>query len=110
MAVSLKTSGSQTATLTTEHSLATITDAGTYELWVDTDALVNGETVALKAKCKLAGSGDTAKIEWQAVFVHDQGTDIHKRSGPIPSPFSIEFTLTQTGGTGRAFPWAIYVY
>ena len=35
-----KSSGTQAATIDTEHTLATITDAGTYVLFVDTNAMV----------------------------------------------------------------------
>lgn len=105
MAVSENTSGSQTAVLTTEHSLATITAAGVYQLRVDLDNLVNGETVRLRAKTKVRSSS-SAKLEWEAYFAHEQN-ELNAVSPPIVSVHSVEFTLTQTGGTGRAFEWSV---
>jgi hypothetical protein len=98
-------SGTQTATLTTEHTLATVTDPGTYQLKVDTAALVNGETLRLQVKSRVL-SGGTDRLEYDAVFMHAQGEPI-KSSIPVLSPFQCVFTLTQTGGTGRAFPWSV---
>lgn len=109
MAVSVKTSGTQTATLTTEHTLATITDAGTYQLAVDLDNLVNDETVTLRIKVKIA-SGKSSKLLFEAIYKHDQGTQVIALSPPVPAPIEFVATLTQTGGTGRDFDWAIYSY
>lgn len=109
MAVSVKTSGTQTATLTTEHTLATVTDAGTYQLVVDVDNLANGETVVLKIKVK-AKSGETSKLLWSMVLTHDQSASALVISPPVPAPIEFVATLTQTGGTGRDFVWAIYSY
>lgn len=109
MAVSVNTSGTQTATLTTEHTLATLTSAGTYQLIVDADNLVNGETLVLKIKVK-SFTGQSSKLLWQAVFVHDLGGEPLIISPPVPAPIEFIATLTQTGGTGRSFPWAIYQY
>ena len=105
MALTSSTSGSQTATLDTEHTLATITTAGTYVLTVDTAALVNGETLTLKIKTKIR-SGDTSRLVYEGVFKHGQGAP-NKVSPAIPVIVDGVFTLTQSGGTGRAFPWNI---
>lgn len=105
MAISVKTSGSQTATLTTEHELLATTDAGVYVLSVDTANLVNGETLTLKVKKKVR-TGDTVRDCHVAVYKHIQAAPI-KISPPIPGPFGATFTLRQDGGTGRAFPWSI---
>lgn len=106
MAVSVKTSGSQTATLTTEHDLATVTDAGIYVLAVDVNALVNGETVRLRIYGK-ARSSDTERLIYDATFSHAQSSPL-KESVAIVSPHHMRATLRQDGGTGRAYPWAIY--
>ncbi|MDH5452679.1 MAG: hypothetical protein OEX14_04925, partial [Paracoccaceae bacterium] len=69
MAASVNTSGSQTATLTTEHTLATVSTAGTFQLAVDAANLVNGETVTLRIYGK-ARSTDTERLMWEASFSH----------------------------------------
>lgn len=106
MAVAVKTSGSQTATLSTEHDLATVTDAGVYVLAVDAAALAAGESLRLCLYGK-ARSSDTERLIYQAAFSNAQ-TEALKASVPVVSPHHMRATLTQTGGTGRAYPWAIY--
>jgi hypothetical protein len=104
--VSVKTSGSQSATLATEHDLATITDAGIYEANVDSANLVDGETLTIRWYGK-ARSSDTERLIGCMSFSHGQ-TDNLKKSLPIVSPHHLRVTLQQDGGTGRAFSWAVY--
>lgn len=106
--VAENTSGSQSATLDTEHTLATITDAGIYVLRVDTDNMVAGDRVVLRAKTEGRSSESTAKLVYEYSFSGEQ-TEIIKDSPPIAVPASgqVVFTLEQTDGTGRAFPWSV---
>jgi len=103
MSVSSAANGTQTAELTTEHVLATLTDAGVYVLVVDTANLVNGETLELKLKTKVKAAG-TSRLAYSATYLHAQG-DPNKYSIPVPVDTEILATLKQTGGTGRDFPW-----
>lgn len=109
MAVSVSNSGSQTATINTEHTLgAAITTAGIYQLKVDMANLAAGDVLELRMYGKVR-STDTERLMWGPVSY-----------GPVPpsvgiavSPadvcaVSVKFTLKQTAGTGRAYPWAIY--
>ena len=48
MAVTIEASGTQTATIDTEHTLATETDAKVYVLLVDTKNMVNGDELELR--------------------------------------------------------------
>lgn len=110
MAVSVKTSGSQTATLTTEHTLATITDAGVYQLAVDVNAMVGGATPdILELRCYgKARSGDTERLEAVWTLAGAQALKLW-RGLPLISPHHLKITLTQTQGSGgRTFPWAVY--
>ena len=109
MAVSENTGGNQTATLTTEHTLATITSAGTYQLGVDLDNLANDETLELRIYVKLR-SASSSKMVFYAVYKHDQGTNVIVLSPPVPAPFEFKATLEQNGGTGRSYDWSIYEY
>ena len=109
MAVTSAADGSQTATVTTEHTLATITTAGVYILEVDVAALVGGATpdiVELRAKTKTR-SGGTSRQVFMATFVGGLVTDPNTVSIPIATDVEVVFTLKQTQGTGRAFPWNI---
>jgi hypothetical protein len=96
-------SNTQTATINTEHTLSTKTDAGVYVLVVDTANLVNGEVVELRIKTK-AKSGGTSRLAYMATYAHIQG-DPNKYSIPVPVDTEIVATLKQTAGTGRDFPW-----
>jgi hypothetical protein len=104
--------GSQTATLTTEHTLsgAAITGAKSLVLTVNTKNLLNGETLELKIYQKVE-TGDTGgatadELAYTAIYINDQPNPV-KISPPIISAYSATFTLKQTGGTGRAFPFRI---
>ena len=96
-------SGSQTATLDTEHTLTTQTTAGTYVLVVETTNMVAGDVLILRAKTKVK-SGGTSRLAYMATYAHAQ-TEVNKYSVPIPIDTEVIFTLEQTDGTGRAFPW-----
>lgn len=105
MAVAVETSGTQTAVVGTEHTLAAPTTAKTRQLVVDLTNLANGDTVELRVKRKVLTAGSV--VPWQtAVFSHAQ-SDPGVLSVPCPSPFGATFTLKQTAGTGRSFDWSV---
>ena len=109
MAASVKTSGSQTASIGTEHTLATMTDAGVYAPVIDTVNMADGATpdiLELRWYGK-AGAADTERLIDIATFVGAQSVRLWL-GPPLISPHHFRFTLTQTQGTGRAFPWAVY--
>jgi len=101
----LEASGTQTATIGTEHTLTTLTNNKTFVLVVDAANMVNGDELELRIKTKVL-SGDTLQEAYFAPFRNVQGT---KNKYSIPVPANIEFvaTLKQTAGTGRAFKWAV---
>ena len=97
--------GSQTATLDTEHTLATVTTAGTYVLSVDLSNLALGDKVTLRAKAKVRSTGTTRTV-FTGTYAHVQENPV-AMSIPIPAVSECVFTLEQTDGTGRAFPWEV---
>lgn len=97
--------GSQTAVIDTEHTLDTITTAGTYVLTVDTNAMVLGDKLTLRGKVKVRSTGTTRTI-YTGTYAHVQ-ENIVAASIPIPTVSECVFTLEQTDGTGRAFPWEV---
>lgn len=106
MAVNSNQNGTQTATIGTEHTLgSSITAAGTFILSVNTSNLANGDVLELRAKTKVLTDGSEA-VYLLATYAHAQGDPV-KMSIPIPSLYSLTFTLKQTAGTGRAFEWNI---
>lgn len=100
------TAGSQTAVLTTEHTLATITTAGRFVFVVDTSNLAAGENVELRVKGK-AQSGDTERDIESYGFEHVQAKPL-KETAEFLNAHHLVLTLEQNGGTGRVFSWAAY--
>lgn len=105
MALADAGNGTQTATLDTEHTLATITTGKTCVLLVDCLNMVAGDVLILRAKVKTL-TGSTAALAYQATYAHAQGEPV-KISIPVPALYSVAFTLEQTDGTGRDFPWSV---
>lgn len=105
MAIAVVDSGTQTATVDTEHTLDTDTTGKTYVLVVDTGAMVNGDTLELRLKTKVL-SGGTSRVAYLGIFENVQG-EPNKYSIPVPANIEIVATLKQTAGTGRDFPWAL---
>lgn len=106
--VAENSNGSQTATIDTEHTLATITTAGVYVLRVDTANMVVLDRVVLRAKTESRVSESTLLLLYEAAF-SDIQIEVLKDSPPVASPASgqCRFTLEQTDGTGRVFEWSI---
>lgn len=109
MVAAVKTSGAQAATVTTEHTLATVTDAGVYQLAIDVADLANGSTPDL-LEIRIYGkarSSDTERLmkSWSLIGAQSEALWL---SPPFISPHSYKATITQTQGTGRTFEWAIY--
>lgn len=98
-------SGTQAATISTEHTLATITDISTYVLVVDCNAMAAGDTVKLRAKVKTL-SGSTERLAYEETLSDVQASPVFL-SVPIPTVHSVKFTLEQTAGTGRSFDWSV---
>lgn len=102
-----ETTGSQTATISTEHSIATPTTAGTYIFGVDTSNLALGDLLELRIYDKVDGTN--YRQVWKATYQHAQINNA-KFSPPWPlSGAGSKMTLKQTAGTGRVFPWSVKV-
>ena len=114
MAVAAHASGTQTATVTTEHSLSTLTAANTVTFHVDTVNMVAGDVVELRIYQIILTAG-TKRVAYFVAYYGAQPThDLIKISVPISNELtdasSLEFTLKQTFGTGRNFPWKVLKY
>ncbi len=110
MAVSINSSGSQTATISTEHTLggAAITTPSIYQLKVDLGNLAAGDIVELRMYGKVR-STDTERLMWGPVtYGPVVPSSLIAVSPADVTAASVKFTLKQVAGTGRAFPWAVY--
>lgn len=100
--------GSQTATLDTEHVLNTTspeTTDGVFQLFVDCNAMTSSDVTILRAKEK-ARSGDTQRTLWTITMSGVQAEPLIV-TPPLILLHGWAFTLEQTDGTGRAYPWSI---
>lgn len=98
--------GTQAATIGTEHSLSTLTGPKAFMLVVDMTNLANGDELELRAKGKVLSAGTRRQLDY-AVFQHAQADQVNI-FGPYPGGVDMEFTLKQTAGTGRSFDWAVW--
>lgn len=101
-------SGTQTATVSTEHTLATITTAKVFQAKVDISALAAGEYVELRIKQKVL-SGGTSRVDGGARIYSWLDAAVSPIAVLEPKIAGIEYVLTlkQQNGTGRGFPWAV---
>jgi len=97
--------GSQVCTVTTEHTLTTITTAGTYCLMINLEPAAAGDVFEIRAYVKTL-TGSTERVLYYDVWADDQPTDDElKITVPIPTVYSTKFTLKQTAGTSRTIEW-----
>lgn len=99
------TSGTQSATLDTEHSLTTQTAAEVYVLAVNLTNMASGDITILRVKTKVL-TGGSAALAFIETFSGAQTQKV-AYSDPIPSAHSVECTLEQTDGTGRSYEWSL---
>ena len=112
MALTLATSGTQSCTVTTEHTLANLEEAGSFVFEVDLNAAVAGDVFELRIKKRLLTSGTVRLVLFMAYYGPQD--DPIKVSIPISTTVtdtdSIAFTIKQTFGTSRSVPWAVHKF
>jgi len=106
---SVITSGSQTATINTEHTLATITAAGVYVCNIDLAAMVDAATpditrIRVYSKARAA---DPERLLEVYEFIGAQGKPLFSIVPRVEAVSNYRVTLEQIQGTGRAYPWSI---
>lgn len=111
MAVTAAGSGTQSATVTTEHTLLDVSAAGVYTFHVDTVNMVAGDIVELRIY-QIVLTGGTRRVAYVTAYYGAQPTDdLIKISVPISNELtdsgSLRFSLKQTFGTSRDFPWKV---
>jgi len=97
--------GTQTATISTEHSLTVQEGVGAYVLKVDLANMASGDNVEIRVKTKATPEG-ASQTSYLYSFSGAQ-TELNWHSDPVPIALGDEITctLTQTAGTGRSFIW-----
>lgn len=114
MAVTAFASGTQSASVGTEHFLSSPNIAGTFTFHVDTNAMVAGDTLELRIY-QMVLTGGTARVAYFQTFSGAQSADdLIKVSVPISNELtdtnSLRFSLKQTAGSSRSFPWKVLQY
>lgn len=99
-----KAEGTQLAVISTEHTLTTITDAGSYVLSVDTSNLTGSDEVRIKVKTKIR-STSSSNVAYRSILIPSSTPNFY--TIPIKSEHEYIVTLEQTAGTGRNFDWSV---
>lgn len=106
MTWAVSASGSQTASVGTEHILTTDTVNGTYYFEVAINNLANGDVLELRIYT-ITNTGGSLQVAWKSTYGPVPPVQDVCPSPPQPSDQSIKVTLKQTAGSGRAFSWKL---
>jgi len=114
MAVTAQGSGTQAAAIGTEHFVQDVNVAGVFTFHVDTINMVAGDLLELRVYQMVLTAG-AARVVFYSQFIDAQAADdLIKISIPIGNELtdatSLRFSLKQTLGTGRNFPWKVLKY
>jgi hypothetical protein len=114
MAVTAYASGTRSATVGTEHFESSPNVAGTFTFPVDTVNMASGDVLELRVYQMILTAG-TQRVAYYTRYEGAQPTDdLIKISVPISNELtdtnSLRFSLTQTKGTSRNFPWKVLKY
>ncbi len=113
-APTLHASGTQVAVIGTEHILSSIAIAGVFTSHVDLNAMQAGDTLELRVYRKVLAGGVSRPFKLLS-FTGAQGADAQISDGDpfgneLAEADGLKFTLKQTVGTGRSFPWKVLKY
>src|SRR2546429_83986 len=103
--------GTQTATVTTEHTLADTAAAGTYVLEVDLVNMLAGDMVELRMYVMVLTAG-TRRLAYKESYAGGRAAEgLISVSVPVSTALgdwgAVRATLKQPLGTSRNFPWAL---
>lgn len=101
-------SGTQSATLDTEHFLGTDPDTttGVYQFMVETVNMARGDRTVIRVYEKINDTGDTARKCLESVLTNEQPSTLWVSPAFI-FVIGFRFSIEQTDGTGRSFQWSI---
>ncbi len=85
---------------------ATNTDDGVYQVWLDLNALADGDVFRFRAYEKV-GSGSTSRVFWAHDFANAQGTEDNWVSPSFVLMHGWTFTLERIAGSDRTIDWSI---
>lgn len=106
MAISSEANGSTALTLATDTTLATISTVGVFVINVDTNPIVNGETLILIVEKKVL-TGSTRRVVDRMVIANHAPLTPVVEDKPRENLYELVYKLRQEGGTGRTIDWNV---
>jgi len=100
-----KASGTQSATTT--HTLATITDAGVYQLFLDLNDMVSGDILDVIVEYKVTSGGTTRQMEKFTYLGDTLGSNKVVFSDIYSVVNEIVFKISEVAGGTISVPWEI---
>lgn len=104
-------SGTQAATVTTEHTLLDIALPGVYQFSVDKINMADLDGVELRIYMIILTGGTRRVVMFDAFYDAQPSDDMIALFDPVMNDLSdagsLRFTLKQTIGTSRNFPWKV---
>ena len=114
MTRSVSSSGTQTATIGTEHTLLdnTSSEGHVFDAAIDLRNMASGDTVEIRVYVMTLASGTLSRA-YYAKYVDAQDDVANLKSSIVYVPAMTvmkewKLTLKQTAGTGRSFDWTVY--
>lgn len=102
----LTTNGTQTATITTEHTLTTQTGSKFYTAYIDLTNMASGDITEIRVSIIVKAAG--SHILYYLGTYNGAQTNPLIYIAPLPSDISWKLTLKQTAGTGRNYDYRVY--
>ncbi len=114
MAVSAFATGTTTPTVGAENFLSSPNVVGTFTFHIDTVNMVAGDVLEIRVY-QIIITGGTTRVAYLQRYADAQSVDdLIKISVPISNDLtdtnSLRFSINQTKGTQRAFPWKVLKY
>lgn len=102
----LTTSGTQTATISTEHTLTTQTGSKFYTAYIDLTNMTSTDTTEIRVSVIVKSAGSHI-LYYLGTYSGAQNNPL-VYIAPLPSDISWKLTLKQVSGTGRTYDWRVY--
>lgn len=107
----LNNSGSQTATIDTEHVLVSLTTNKSFFGYVDNSNVIAGDRTELRTKVEIKAAAGVIEFVKDIIIGEDIVSGAITKLWyffPTPSDIKFELTLKQTDGTGRVYDWRVF--
>ena len=104
-AITVVGSGTQTAVISTEHTLYEVTTPNYYTGSINLGNMASGDTTEIRLYKKIL-TGSTQDLIDVWTFTDAQTKTVFYIP-PVSAPFGVKITLKQTGGTGRNYDWSV---